>query len=99
MARGSELSDMPTYEYECLSCEVRFEVEQRISAMALTECPRCHGLIRRLISGGGGFIVKSPGGGAGAHAHDGSECSLTRTGRTCCGRAEKCGEAPCDSGE
>jgi len=40
---------MPTYEYECPSCGT-YDVEQRITAPALTACEKCGGPVRRLIS-------------------------------------------------
>ena len=40
---------MPTYEYKCKQCEHRFEVMQRITEDALTECPECNGEIRRVL--------------------------------------------------
>ena len=41
---------MPTYVYECRTCQKKFEVEQRITADALTDC-ECgsKGSLRRLI--------------------------------------------------
>ena len=42
---------MPTYEYECKSCEHHFEIEQSIKDDPLTMCPNCHeDFLRRLIS-------------------------------------------------
>ncbi len=32
---------MPIYEYQCESCQHRFEALQKISDEALTECPEC----------------------------------------------------------
>ncbi len=84
---------MPTYEYECEKCGLKFERMQPISAAPLRQCPQCRGQVRRLISGGAGFIVK--GGGREAAAAQGGDCSLQRTGRTCCGRSERCGEPAC----
>jgi putative FmdB family regulatory protein len=84
---------MPTYEYECKKCGLRFERRQPITDRPLTECPECRGEVRRLVSGGGGFIFKGSG-------HDrigrrGSECSLERSGKPCCGRDERCDKPPC----
>jgi len=41
---------MPTYVYECISCNRVFEVEQRITEEALTSC-QCgaQGTVKRLI--------------------------------------------------
>lgn len=40
---------MPTYEYLCKSCATRFEVWQHMTDDPLTECPTCHGTIRRVL--------------------------------------------------
>ena len=40
---------MPLYDYICDQCGHRFEVRQGIKEDALTECPQCGGLIRRVI--------------------------------------------------
>jgi putative FmdB family regulatory protein len=60
---------MPTYEYSCPSCG-NFDLEQRITEPARTQCDRCGGPVKRLISrssfalrGGGwyadGYAAKS----------------------------------------
>jgi putative FmdB family regulatory protein len=41
---------MPTYVYECSSCNDRFEVEQRITENALENCPcGSKGTVKRII--------------------------------------------------
>jgi putative FmdB family regulatory protein len=52
---------MLTYEYECTKCGHTFEILQSISSDSLTQCPKCKGLIRRLIGGGMGVIFKGSG--------------------------------------
>ena len=52
---------MLTYEYECTQCKKRFEIEQRISEPAKKRCPTCGGKVARLISGGGGVLLKGTG--------------------------------------
>jgi putative FmdB family regulatory protein len=52
---------MPTYEYECISCKYKFEEWQNINEPPLTTCPKCNGKLKRLISGGAGFIFKGSG--------------------------------------
>lgn len=52
---------MPTYEYECSSCQYLFEAFQNISEKPLTECPRCGGPVKRKISGGSGLLFKGKG--------------------------------------
>ncbi len=88
---------MPTYEYECEKCGLKFERTQPIRSAPLKQCPACRGRVHRIISGGAGFIMKgsrherSPRGG--------DDCSLQRTGRTCCGRDERCGKPACGDEE
>jgi putative FmdB family regulatory protein len=78
---------MPTYEYECVACG-RFERFQRMSEEPLKTCPECGGSVRRLVSGGTGFIMKQRNG-----------CTDHPAGKTCCGRTERCDSPPCiDSG-
>ncbi len=52
---------MPTYEYACDKCGFHFEEFQSIAAAPLTVCPKCHGLLRRLIGAGNGFLFKGNG--------------------------------------
>ena len=40
---------MPTYGYECLSCDNQFEINQSIKADALTTCDACGGTLRKRI--------------------------------------------------
>ncbi|MGH7322996.1 MAG: FmdB family zinc ribbon protein [Candidatus Rokuibacteriota bacterium] len=51
---------MPTYDYECESCERTYEVRQRISADALTTCQYCGGPVHRLLAPAP-FILKGSG--------------------------------------
>jgi putative FmdB family regulatory protein len=52
---------MPTYEYECTKCEHLFELQQRITEPPRKRCPKCRGKVMRIISGGGGVILKGSG--------------------------------------
>jgi len=53
---------MPTYDYVCDACEHRFETQQEMTAGPLKKCPECGKMkLRRLISGGTGFILKGGG--------------------------------------
>ena len=52
---------MPTYEYECKSCNHRFEEFQNITDEPLKVCPKCGKTVRRLIGGGMGIIFKGSG--------------------------------------
>ena len=49
---------MPTYEYYCSSCNKKFDKFQSISDEPLDKCPDCSTDVKRLISGGSGFIMK-----------------------------------------
>ena len=53
---------MPTYEYECQKCGHTFELSQSIKAAPVKKCPKCKkDSAKRLISAGGGFILKGSG--------------------------------------
>jgi len=41
---------VPTYSYACTECDNRFDAVQAFSDDALTECPKCHGRLRKLFS-------------------------------------------------
>ena len=41
---------MPTYQYACTECSHSFEQFQSFSDEALTECPECHGRLRKLFN-------------------------------------------------
>lgn len=54
---------MPIYEYECTSCNVRFERQQSVHDAPVKDCPECAGTTRRvfhpvgIIFKGSGFYV------------------------------------------
>jgi putative FmdB family regulatory protein len=54
---------MPTYEYECESCNFRFERKQRFDEEPVAMCPKCGGKSRRVIHSvpvifkGSGFYI------------------------------------------
>ena len=54
---------MPTYDYECEKCGIRFEAFQSMTAERLKDCPEdgCEGPVRRLIGTGAGLIFKGSG--------------------------------------
>jgi putative FmdB family regulatory protein len=52
---------MPTYDYECQSCDATFEVFQSMSAPKLDKCPTCGSSVKRLIGAGAGLIFKGGG--------------------------------------
>lgn len=41
---------MPLYEYQCESCEHRFERIQKYTDPLPDECPKCGGAVRKLMS-------------------------------------------------
>ena len=41
---------MPLYEYQCDACAHRFEVIQKYSDAPVDICPRCNGVVRKLLS-------------------------------------------------
>ena len=84
---------MPTYEYQCISCGLRFEKQQSIKDTPVKGCPECKGEVQRLVSGGSGFIMKS----TGVSMRDSAKsCSFEETGTTCCGIKQRCGQTPCE---
>ena len=85
---------MPTYEYECKACGLRFERRQAMTEPALVECPECRGEVHRLVSGGLGLILKGAGRDRGGH--HASACSREHGATTCCGRDERCGKPLCE---
>jgi putative FmdB family regulatory protein len=52
---------MPTYRYECVKCAKIHEDFHSIADPPLSRCPSCGGRLERLISGGGGVILKGSG--------------------------------------
>jgi putative FmdB family regulatory protein len=40
---------VPTYEYVCTDCGKDLEVVQKFTDEPLTECPVCHGLLRKVF--------------------------------------------------
>ena len=84
---------MPTYEYECKKCKLRFEKFQQMSDAPLKKCPQCGGSVQRLIGKGGAVIFK----GSGFYATD-YKAPRTSCGRDtpCCGRDTPCDVRPCD---
>jgi len=83
---------MPTYEYECSRCGLAFEKQQSIKDEPLKECPECGGNVRKIVSGGAGFILKSS---TQSLRDSKNGCSLEETGKTCCGASQRCGQSPC----
>jgi putative FmdB family regulatory protein len=40
---------MPTYSYRCATCRHQFDIFQRFSDNALTECPECQGQLKKVL--------------------------------------------------
>jgi putative FmdB family regulatory protein len=51
---------VPTYQYACTECDHRFDAVQSFTDSALTECPECHGRLRKLY-GNVGVVFKGSG--------------------------------------
>ncbi len=66
---------MPTYQYRCTECGEQLEVVQRFSDDPLTDCPRCHGHLRKLFSSVG-VVFK----GSGFYKTDSRPSSRTSAG-------------------
>ncbi|MEN9620112.1 MAG: hypothetical protein RL499_305 [Actinomycetota bacterium] len=41
---------MPTYSYRCTECSTAFDIQQAFTDDSLTECPTCHGKLRKVFS-------------------------------------------------
>ena len=53
---------MPTYEYQCSTCDYAFEVLQSMLEKKLRKCPECSkNTLHRLIGTGSGIIFKGTG--------------------------------------
>jgi putative FmdB family regulatory protein len=51
---------MPTYEYECMECKMRFDVFQAITDDPIEKCMKCNGKVRKIF-GKAGIIFKGSG--------------------------------------
>lgn len=51
---------MPTYEYACTKCGHRLEAVQKFTDEPLSECPECHGALRK-VYGAVGIVLKGSG--------------------------------------
>ena len=68
---------MPTYVYETIPTDgeepVRFEVEQRMSAAALTTHPDTGVPVRRVVTGGAGILCEGRGSSGQQHSAHGGD--------------------------
>jgi putative FmdB family regulatory protein len=51
---------VPTYQYACTECGEQLEAVQSFSDPALTECPACHGRLRKVFNSVG-IVFKGSG--------------------------------------
>jgi putative FmdB family regulatory protein len=51
---------VPTYQYACTECGEQLEAVQSFSDPALTECPNCHGKLRKVFNSVG-IVFKGSG--------------------------------------
>ncbi|MFC9395849.1 FmdB family zinc ribbon protein [Streptomyces sp. NPDC057027] len=51
---------MPTYQYQCTECGEGLEAVQKFTDDALTECPSCHGRLKKVFSAVG-IVFKGSG--------------------------------------
>jgi putative FmdB family regulatory protein len=42
--------NVPIYEYECESCDERFELMQKFSDKPVKKCPKCGGAVHKVLS-------------------------------------------------
>ena len=47
-----------TYEYECTACSHTWEEDQKITAPAVCECPKCKRQTAKRLISSGSFILK-----------------------------------------
>ena len=57
---AEEKIKMPIYEYMCQQCGQRHEAMQKFSDPPLSECPKCKGKLKKLISNTS-FVLKGSG--------------------------------------
>ncbi|HTG01337.1 MAG TPA: zinc ribbon domain-containing protein [Nitrospirota bacterium] len=79
---------MPVYEYQCNGCFKRFEVSQSMRDAPLQSCPECGEPVKRILTGGNGFLVK----GGAAEMRGRPQCGRSQT---CCGSSVPCEEPSC----
>lgn len=69
---------MPTYEYECSQCLLRFDLKRRFGEDSTAVCPQCQAMAHRVFTpvpiifkGPGFYITDSRGSNRGGNGHDG----------------------------
>ncbi|WP_183468222.1 FmdB family zinc ribbon protein [Mycolicibacterium iranicum] len=78
---------MPTYSYACTECSNKFDVVQAFTDDSLTECPKCHGRLRKVF-GKVGVVFK----GSGFYRTDSRE-SGSKTSSVSSGSSESSGSS------
>jgi putative FmdB family regulatory protein len=76
---------MPTYQYRCQKCGWQFEREQSMKEKALKRCPKCRGVVQRVITGGEGFLFK---GGSPTPTYTKNSAAVS----SCCGTDSPCSD-------
>jgi putative FmdB family regulatory protein len=79
----NEEEPVPTYAYACTDCDHSFEAVQSFSDDSLTECPQCHGRLRKVYANVG-VVFK----GSGFYRND----SRTESGAAKNGAAKESGK-------
>ena len=75
---------MPIYEYECLTCGVRFERKQSVNDEPVSVCPDCGGKVRKvfypagIIFKGSGFYKTDYGSGSSGSSGNGNGASAKK---------------------
>ena len=87
---------MPLYEYQCDACAHRFEVIQQYKDAPIDVCPKCGGIVKKLLSSpaiqfrGSGFYITD-------YARKGSESATTKSGEAKSDSPGSSGETKSDS--
>ena len=88
---------MPTYEYACDACGHAFEQFQSITEAPVKKCPACgKRKVRRLISGGSGFLFKGSGFYITDYRSEGYKAAAKKDGEASSGKSDS-GESKSDS--
>jgi putative FmdB family regulatory protein len=95
---------MPTYQYRCTECGTDLEAVQKFSDPALTECPTCHGSLRKVFNAvgvvfkGSGFYRTDSRPKEGASSTSGSGESKGKDAASSNGSEKKSSDAGAKSG-
>ncbi len=87
---------MPLYEYQCDACAHRFEVIQQYKDAPIDVCPKCGGMVKKLLSSpaiqfkGSGFYITD-------YARKGSDSATTKAGEAKSDSTSSSSESKSDS--